>query len=482
MTPYEAVREEFDFPFELYPFQVERVNYLADYTRGGFYWQAGAGKTAGLTHWCLYQMLMLGVRHWILPMPPILLLQWHRYLTSVIHKRTGKPLSATVYAGTEAARYSTYEGTHKNRLKKMNLDVDFILCSYGILKNDFQRLFNHYEGRKMGVACDEAHAIKNIESLTHGAVKSMAEDRPFMALTGTPLTTPMDAYAYIKLIAPGVYRNIRQFEMVHVVERDEYEKVTEWGNLDVLAANMKIQTTRVLRREVMDQLPPIIFTPINYELDSAHLALYNRIAQEKLVEFDDGREINAISAQALRSALQQIIINWAHFEQDETKEPKALDLVDEVFGELEKDEKLVVVANFRASNKYLLEKLQKYNAVAVYGDVSPAGKQKAIQTFITDPKCRCILLQPQSAGFGVDGLQHVCSEMLILEAPTTAPTFHQVVARLDREGQKSPVNVRIGIASKTVQVRMFKTLMENDAMINSVQGGFQDLRDSIYGN
>lgn len=469
MTPYEAVREEFEFTFDLYPFQIERVNFLCEYTRGAFYWEAGSGKSIGLAYWCLYQMLEEGTKHWILPMPPILLLQWSRLIRSIIHKRTGKALTATVY-----------EGTVKQRAA-LNLNVDFILCSYGILKNDFGHLSRFSEERRIGVCPDEAHAIKNIESQNHKAVKALADGRPFMALTGTPLTTPIDAYAYIRMICPTVYRNMRQFEQLHVVERDEYEKVTKWGNLDLLASNMKIQTSRVLRREVMDQLPPIIFTHVTYNLAPAHLALYRRIAEEKLVEFSDGREIDAISAQALRSALQQIIVNWGYFESDDTREPAALDLVHEVFGELEKGGKLAVVANFRRSNTYLLGKLQQYNAVAVFGDVSPAGKQAAIKRFIEDPSCRCILLQPQSAGFGVDGLQHVCSDMLILEAPTTAPAFHQVVARLDRNGQKNPVNCRIGIANETVQVRMFRNLLENDAMINSVQGGFQDLKDSIYG-
>ena len=54
------------------------------------------------------------------------------------------------------------------------------------------------------------------------------------------------------------------------------------------------------------------------------------------------------------------------------------------------DRKLVVVANFRRTNAYLLQALSKYNAVAVYGDVSPAGKQKAIRKFIEDDACRVI--------------------------------------------------------------------------------------------
>lgn len=465
MTPYEAVREEFDFPFELYPFQVDAVNDLAQYDRVGFYWEPGTGKTAGSTHWCLSQ----DIDHWIIVMPPILLLQWERWLTSIRHKRGGSPLNALVYSGAPKKRAA------------LDLNVRFLLTSYGLFKNDFERLYGFYSGRRFGVVCDEGHAVKNIQSQTHKAVRDFATGHPLAILTGTPLTTPMDGYAYVKLIAPAIYRNLRQFENIHVKTRDDYGTVIEWDKLDLLKENMKCQSSRVLRREVQSQLPPITFTRINYDLAPSHLRLYERIAQEKLVEFEDGREINAISSQALYSAMQQIVINWGHFEDDDSKEPAALELIDEVFDEIGPTAKLAVVANFIRSNAYLSEKLQKYGVVAVYGDVSASNKQKAIQKFIRDPSCRCILLQPASAGFGVDGLQEVCSDMLVLEAPTVAPPFYQVTARLDRDGQKNPVNCRVAIANKTVQVRMFNNLLANDETINSVQRGYKDLREAISG-
>ena len=81
MTPYEAVREEFDFPFELYPFQIDAVNHLDLYDRLGLYHEAGSGKTATSTHLALHKSLTAGVKHWLMPMPPILTLQWQRWLT-----------------------------------------------------------------------------------------------------------------------------------------------------------------------------------------------------------------------------------------------------------------------------------------------------------------------------------------------------------------------------------------------------------------
>lgn len=473
--PYEQIRKAYEFPFDLRPYQIERVNAHCPSDTAGLFWQPGVGKTAGSTHWALYRSFVGAADQWVVLMPPILLDQWAAFLGSIKSKETGLPLEAVIYAGTPKRR---------EQLRKLGaLESDFILMSYSIFKNDFEILYNHLDGRSVGTMCDEGHAIKNIESQTHKAVKLFSEGRQLAILTGTPLTTPADAYAYIRLLAPGVYRNQRHFEKLHVGERDEYDKVTEWINLDVLEANLKINTSRVLRRAVQKEIPPIIYNRILYSLDPAHEKLYNRIAEERLVALEaEGTEIDAISAQALRSALQQVVMNWGEFAGDLSLKPRGLELVEEVLDEIGPHAKLLVVANFRRTNRYLVNALQGYNAVAVYGEISPAQKTEAIAKFIHDPSCRVMLAQYQSAGFGVDGLQHVCSDMLILEAPPVPPPFHQVVARLDRDGQQNPVNCRIAVASRTVQVRLFRDLLEKDERINAVQGGYKDLKESIFGH
>lgn len=427
-----------------------------------------SGKTSGATHQMLYWNLEFGYRQWFVVVPPILIPQWAIWLRSITDLRTGKPLSVTEYVGTPTQR------------KALDLNSDFIVLSYGLLKNDFEQLHAFFEDRKLGVLADEAHAVKNIKSDTHKAVALMAEERPLLLLTGTPVNKPGDSYGYMKLVAPSLYRNHRQFEKLHVAERGEYDTVLEWKNLDLLASNMKVNTSRILRREVRSQLPPIVYTTKFYDLDPAHKALYKRITEERLVEFEDGKELDAISAAALRSSLQQIIVNWGFFEGNEGRVPKVLDLIHEVLSEIGEN-KLVVVANFRRSNAYLLEALAEFQARAIYGDVSAAKKQDALRAFITDPACRVLLVQPQSAGFGIDGLQHVCSDMLIVEAPTTPSPFHQVIARLDRDGQEDVVHCRVAVALGTVQVGMFKSLLANDELANSIQGGYKNLRELVYG-
>jgi SNF2 family DNA or RNA helicase len=469
MTPYETVRQQYAFPFDLRKYQVDEVNYLSEFDRAGFYWDPGTGKTAGSTHYALYWKITAGVNQWVIVQPPILLLQWEAWLKSVRRIEDGQPPSVTVYAGTPAKR------------QKLSLDSDFILVSYGLFKNDFDRFLQHFDGKKVGTIADEATAVKNTATDNHKAIKLFSDGRPLAPLTGTPLAKPGDAFAYVRLLTGNkIYRNKRHFEQLHVKEVDEYGNVKEWQNLDLLAQNMRVQTSRIIRREVRSELPPITYQTIPYELDPAHLKLYERIAEEQLVELDNGQEINAITASKLRSSLQQIVCNWGHFEGDERR-PAVMDVIEETFEEIGPDRKLMIVANFQMTNRYLLQALHQYGAVAVYGEVSPARKQDAINRFIGETSCRAILVQPQSAGLGLDGLQKVCSDALVIEAPSLALYFHQVIARLDRDGQDSPVVCRVAVAQKTVQVRAFRDLLANDAQVNSIQGSYQDLRDAIYG-
>lgn len=470
MTPCERVRELFDFPFELRPYQSKEIDDLCQYPRAGYYWEPGSGKTIGATYQALYYTIAHGVGQWVLVLPPILLVQWELWLKSVKRRTTGESPSVTVYAGSPKER------------AKLDLRSDFILVSRVILKNDFDYLYRHFTDKGLlGVAVDEATVIKNQESQIHKAVALLAEQRPLLLLTGTPVNKPGDSYAYIKLLAPGVYRNRRHFDRVHVLEEDEFENPVTWQNLDLLAQNMQLHTSRILRREVRKELPDVVYTPTYYRLDPEHIKLYRRIAEERLVEFEGGGEIDAISASALRSALQQIIVNWAEFDNDPKRRPAIMDIIEDTLEEIGEG-KLCIVANFRRSNRMLVKELEKYGAVAIYGDVTPAGKQAALKKFLTDQKCRVILLQPESAGYGIDGLQHVCSDMLVIEAPTTPAPFQQVVARLDRDGQADVVRVRVAIAQGTVQVEMFKNLLKNDELANAVQGGYMDLRKAVYGD
>jgi SNF2 family DNA or RNA helicase len=467
-TPYDLVRQHYSFPFEQYKFQVGVTNELGPKPRAGLYMDPGTGKTSVSTHIALFKHLTEQYQTTLVLMPPILVPTWRRWLQKVTHA-DGRPLSVTCYHGGPKKR------------EKIKLQGEFILMPLTIFKRDYAKIVAELGHRRVVVILDEAHSVKNVASANHEKLAEFCEDKPLMLLTGTPLTTPKDAYAYCKLVAPGTYRNLHHFENLHGMARDFYGEVIEWRDLDVIARNMKINAVRILKEEVLTELPEVTFTPLYYDLDDDHYKLYRRIAEEQLVRLDDGGKLDLTSASALYHALQQVVLNWDYFGQDASLVAKGYELLDEVMEEIG-DRKCIVFASYRMTNRTLLRRLQKqYNAVAVFGDITRSAQNRNVDKFLDDPTCRVLIGQPTSVGYGVDGLQEVCSDVFYLESPTVPRDFTQSLARVYRDGQKKNVHCRIAVAERTLQVRLFNNLMKKDQMVNLIQGGWKDLRDAIFG-
>jgi len=69
----------------------------------------------------------------------------------------------------------------------------------------------------------------------------------------------------------------------------------------------------------------------------------------------------------------------------------------------------------------------------------------------------------------------------MVEHPYRASDLRQAVARVHRDGQKNAVNVRIAVAQRTLQVRLWEFLQDNDSLVNTVLRGPKDIRDSLEG-
>ena len=108
-------------------------------------------------------------------------------------------------------------------------------------------------------------------------------------------------------------------------------------------------------------------------------------------------------------------------------------------------------------------------------------KQEALDRFIDDPKCRMIVLHPVAAGQGLDGLQHVCSDILYVEPPVAVSHFTQSLSRVHRDGQRKVVTVRLGVAAGTIQQHLVQSLTYKEALVNPLQLSKARLRDALMG-
>jgi superfamily II DNA or RNA helicase len=145
MSPYESVRSAYDFPFELYPFQVDATNELAPDQRSGLYLDPGLGKTAVSTHCALYKKVPV-----LCVLPPILVTGWSRWLQKVTRK-DGSKLDILCY-----------HGSPKQRAEMNLIGHDFVLMSIQIFKRDIERIEREMGQIDLHIILDEAHCIKDV--------------------------------------------------------------------------------------------------------------------------------------------------------------------------------------------------------------------------------------------------------------------------------------------------------------------------------
>jgi SNF2 family DNA or RNA helicase len=461
MRTLEDVVSTIGLPFTMTDMQIEDTKQMVHWGRALADLPVGSGKTVVAT----VAAVMLEPDIVVLAVPPILIVQWCKWLRSL--QGVGKVLE---YTASPAAR------------KNLDLsDVRWLVTSFGMFRADVKQLQSKLSGRDVLTVIDEAHCIKNSTSKLHKYVREFSAGQSLLLMTGTPLSGPMDAYAYIKLNTPTIYRNKTHFENIHVETRDFFGGVTKWRALGDMHKNLSLRRVRRTKEEVHAALPKANYIPIYYDLAPAHMKLYKQLMDEQLLELDSGGKIDATTAQTLYHYAQQIIVNYPYFADDETLVSNTFDLLDQVVDEVglhgDGSSKLIVWTQYKMTSRRVLAHMKtKAPTVAAF---SETNSKKAVADFLDDPKVRVLVAQPGSAGAGLNP-QHLCWECIFVEAPTTTIAFTQAAGRIDRFGQKYNPNIRIAVARGTVQESLLAKLLANDSLVSKVTGDVKSLRNMIF--
>jgi len=433
---------------------------LAD--RFGFFYEVGGGKTLCST----IVSLAWDEDHTIMFGPPILLDQWERWLRSIGQK------DVSIYRGPK-------------RTVDM-LNHRWVLMSHAIFRDSAEAILKFFTGKSLSLIADEAQYLKNPQSkLFKTTYKLLQPDRRVLMLTGTPTSKPEDTYSYMRVKTPQLYRSFGHWENLHVAERDIFGSIIAYKDLEALADNFALRTVKRTKKELFGYDLKPIYDPILYKLSPAHQKLYTKLAEEQLLLLDNGQKIDATTAQRLRHALQQIIVNWGRFSGNPEDRSAAYDLLDSVIEQVDPMDKahskLIIWTYYQSTSAsvtaYLKAKFGDRAVACAYGAVN---SQKGVDSIMFDDECRFAVFQPMSVGAGLE-LQHVSSENFFIEMSTTPMHIKQAIGRTDRMGQKTRPTMRFGQALGTIQIKLFQDLLKNDDLVTKVERSLTSLRQEIFG-
>lgn len=170
--------------------------------------------------------------------------------------------------------YVTWHGAdRRDNIEKLK-NTDLVLTSYALIRRDLEEL------RKINyrtVILDEAQNIKNADSATAQACKTMGADHK-IALTGTPLENRLtELWSLFDFLMPGFLGNAESFH-----ERYEHPITVQGDNetRDRLKKRIHPFILRRLKTEVAKDLPPKTEVVTWVDMDTGQQALYREVLEE----------------------------------------------------------------------------------------------------------------------------------------------------------------------------------------------------------
>ena len=473
--------------------QVVGLNRMLANSRFGLFDDPGTGKTFPLQAKAAY-LASQGMKTMVL-MPPILLGQYAQTLQESFDSPE-RFISWHVLQESPAKREELYKQWDQEGWP------DLLLLTYELFthitklrKGEKRRNWLAWKLRETYtvVDCDEAHALCGATTDKHETLQWHLGDESESMLTlatGTPMpNNPLNAYGLIHFLQPKAYKDFNQFarlhgvyETIHLKEPIITKKGKEIRTRDILSGYQKLDEIRrhlyargrrVIKEQVLSlKEPQIIEVPVN--LSQEHMAVYKKLERERIIELDGEIIAGGLQAQQVRQGLLRIVTNPEAFCPEGTKIQNNVvgqikNIIQTNNNALPTDEgfpnKIIIFCNLRATARFLAEKLQDYGAEILNGETS--NKEKVRQKFLTDPACRVLVANPESAGVGLN-FQHI-SCVAIFAEPTSVPgEFKQAMERIWRSGQEWVCLVYILRAIGTIAPMATRLMLEKAEDVNKV--------------
>jgi len=139
------------------------------------------------------------------------------------------------------------------------------------------------------------------------------------------------------------------------------------------------------------------------------------------------------------------------------KIPEATDYIKDL---LEQENKIVVFYYHKEVCRELKEGLKQFGSVTIDGSVRPEHRSGVVDNFNRDPETKIFFGQMEACGEGIDNLQRSASTCVFIEPSWSHTDIEQCIGRLERDGQRTDVNVHILTIKDTIESRMMEVVAQ----------------------
>ena len=457
LAEVEAGRASFDVvKHPLLPYQRDGMLHLVFGERALLADEMGLGKTVQAIAACELLRRLRGIRRVLVVLPASLKAEWEDQI--------GRFTDLSV---------AIVSGPRQDRLRQYETDAFFVLVNYEQVLSDRDDI-NRILAPDI-VILDEAQRIKNWQTKTANAVKSLRSPYAFV-LTGTPLENRIDeVYSIVQYLDPKLLGPLFRFNRDFYV-LDERGRATDYKNLDELRRRLEPVMLRRRKDMVEDQLPCRI-------VDTYFVAM----SGEQRLRYEDFEAPAArLIAQARRRPLTQkeferlqqllacmrMVCDAPYILDPACRVSPKLDELETILAELmaEPGRKVIIFSEWERMLELVgeLAKEMGFDYAWHTGSVPQDRRRLEIRRFKNDPACR-LFLSTDSGSVGLN-LQ-VATAVVNMDLPWNPAKLEQRIARAWRKHQTKPVTVVNLVCEDSIEHRILHLLGQKQGLADGVLDG-----------
>lgn len=418
-----------------YPYQWQGIKFLMDNERALLADDMGTGKTVMTTVALKMLIQQAKIHHALILCPPSVLHEWKRHLDEWSPELT----TQLIRSPQKEVRKSLWQ-----------TPFHVYVTTYDMLRGDVENevLSKERLGDFELVILDEAHHIKNIKSKRFRALKQLQPIRRW-ALTGTPIQNKIEDLASI-------------FEFVYPSYLTSFDLHPEQ-----IQTRIKPYFLRRRKKEVIPELPPKIYEPIELELDEDQEIAYRQAEagiKEELSALGD-----KVTKQHIFSKLT-ILKQICNFAPRKSSSPKTDSLKEQIEEIVESGNKVIIFSQYVNEGVSKLEKmLEPYGVAKIVGGQTDANRRNEIEKFKKNSNTPVLISSVRSGGEGLNLTE--ASYVVHFDHWWNPAVMWQAEDRVHRRGQTKGVNIYSYWMKNTVDERIRLKLREKGFLFEKIVDG-----------
>jgi hypothetical protein len=450
----DAGRENFDLlRHPLLPYQREGMLHLAFGERALLADDMGLGKTIQAIAAAELLRKLRGVTRVLVVCPASLKGEWEEQIAR--------------FSGAET---KLINGTRAARLFQYDQPAFFTVVNYEQVVADAPDI--NARVKPDIVILDEAQRIKNWQTKTARAVKSL--DAPYaFVLTGTPLENRIDeVYSIVQYLDPGLLGPLFRFNR-DFYELDDRGRPVNYKNLNDLKRRLSPVMLRRRKRDVETELPGRTVTNFMVPMDDEQRARYDdyHVRAMRLIQIAQRRPLTKQEFDRLQQwlACMRMICDTPYILDQTCRISPKLEELERVLAELvaEPDRKIILFSEWERMLFLVRELAEEMGLEFAWhtGSVPQERRRAEIARFKRDPGCRLFL----STDSGAVGLNlQAASAIINLDLPWNPARLEQRIARTWRKNQMRTVDVINLVTEDSIEHSMLHLLAQKQALADGV--------------